>query len=42
MGIMKTWVLDLYCVSVGVKRQRCTDYKFIGHAPGHELLSATA
>lgn len=34
LGIIKTWVLDLHCVSVGVKRQRYTDYKFIGHGPG--------
>lgn len=33
-GIIKTWVLDLCLVSLGVKRQRCTDYKFTGHKPG--------
>lgn len=34
VGIIKAWLLDLCCVSLGVKRQRCTDYKFTGHEPG--------
>lgn len=33
-GIIKTWVLDVCFASLGVKRQRSTDYKFIGHEPG--------
>lgn len=28
MGIINTWILDLCCVSLGVKRQKCTDYRF--------------
>lgn len=28
VGIINTWILDLCCVSLGVKRQKCTDYRF--------------
>lgn len=34
VGIIKTWVLDRCFVSLGVKRQRCTGYKFTGHELG--------
>lgn len=34
VGTIKTWVLDRCFVSLGVKRQRCTGYKFTGHELG--------